>query len=299
MVADRRFSIPLMVLLLAAVVAVPKAFATRSASPVPLPTLYVQYTNQCSFTVVNDAGQTVTSIAPGQYELDVSTPIMFRLLAPGGPSGNPNDFTGCKGWVQFQMTGPGVSVFTTLDNGCSSDNVLGTWKFQPSSTYTLEDMNQPAATKMTITTLAGGTPQLPTKTPYDTTSGTGTLSTDLIGSSAPVRATLEGKLAANGKLTLTLRGKPVSKLQVRPLHVRDLRPGQARRRQPAGERQERRSLSAFRPGVRRHEEDHGVALDRSLDRLRARRPRLHAHRLVLGKRDRRPVGRRSAGVQTC
>ncbi len=187
--------------------------ATRTASPVPLPTLYVQYTNQCSFTVVNDAGQPVTSIAPGQYELDVSTPIMFRLLAPGGPSGNPNDFTGCKGWVQFQMTGPGVNVFTTLDNGCSSDNVLGTWKFLPSSTYTLEDMNQPAATKMTITTLAGGTPQAPTKTPYDTTSGTGTLSTDLIGSSAPVRGTLEGKLAANGKLTLTLKGKPVSKLR--------------------------------------------------------------------------------------
>ena len=213
MMADRRISIPLLVLVLAAAVVVPKALAMRSASPVPLPTLYVQYTNQCLFSVVNDAGQPVTSIAPGQYELDVSTPIMFRLLAPGGPSGNPNDFTGCKGWVQFQMTGPGVSVFTTLDNGCSSDNVLGTLKFQPSSTYTLEDMNQPAATKMTITTLAGGTPQLPTKTPYDTTSGTGTLSTDLIGSSAPVRATLEGKLAANGKLTLTLRGKPVSKLR--------------------------------------------------------------------------------------
>jgi hypothetical protein len=213
MAADRRFSILLGVVVCAAVIIVPGALATRSTAPVPLPTLYVEYTDQCSFTVVNDAGQPVTSIAPGQYELDVSTPIMFRLLAPGGPSGNPDDFTGCKGWVQFQMTGPGVSVFTTLDNGCSSDNVIGTSTFQPSSTYTLDDLNQPAATKMTITTLAGGTPQLPTQSPYDTTSGKGTLSTDLIGSSAPVRGTLQGKLAANGKLTLTMKGKPVSKLQ--------------------------------------------------------------------------------------
>jgi hypothetical protein len=212
MKANRRIPILLAVLVFAAAIVVPEALATRSTTPVPLPTLYVNYTNQCTFTVVNDAGQPVTSIAPGQYELDVSTPIMFRLLAPGGPSANPNDFTGCKGWVQFQMTGPGVSVFTTLDSGCSSDNVVGTWTLQPNSTYTLEDLNQPAVTKMTISTLAGGTPQLPTKSPYDTTSGKGTLSTDLIGSSAPVRGTLQGKLAANGKLTLTLKGKPVSKL---------------------------------------------------------------------------------------
>jgi hypothetical protein len=213
MTADRRLLILLVSLVFAAAVLVPNALASRSTAPLPLPTLYVQYTDQCSFTVVNDAGQPVTSIAPGEYELDVSTPIMFRLLAPGGPSGNPNDFTGCKGWVQFQMTGPGVNVFTTLDNGCSSDNVIGTWTLQPSSTYTLEDLNQPAVTKMTITTLAGGTPQLPTQSPYDTTSGKGTLSTDLIGSSAPIRGTLLGKLAANGKLTLTMKGKPVSKLQ--------------------------------------------------------------------------------------
>ena len=218
MAADRRFSILLGVLVVAAAIAVPGAFAAGSSAPVSLPTLYVNYTDQCSFTVVNDAGQPVTSIAPGQYELDVTTPIMFRLLDPGGPSGNPNDFTGCNGWVQFQMTGPGVNVFTTLDNGCSSDDVIGTATFQPSSTYTLDDLNQPAVTKMTITTLAGGTPQLPTTSPYDTTSGKGTLSTDLVGSDlsgsgVPLRGTVEGKLAANGKLTLTLKGKPVSRLQ--------------------------------------------------------------------------------------
>jgi hypothetical protein len=212
MAADRRIPILLAVLAVAAALAVPSALASRSAAPVPLPTLYINYTNQCTFTVVNDAGQPVTSVAPGQYELDVSTPIMFRLLAPGGPPANPNDFTGCKGWIQFQMTGPGVTAFSTLDNGCTSNAVIGTWTLQPSSTYTLEDLNQPAATKMTITTLAGGTPQQPTTSPYDATSGKGTLSTDLIGSDA-LLGTLQGKLAASGKLTLTLKGKPVSRLQ--------------------------------------------------------------------------------------
>jgi hypothetical protein len=212
MTTDRRIPMLVAVLVFAAAIVVPEAFATRSAAPLPLPTLYVEYTDQCTFTVVNDAGQAVTSIAPGQYELDVSTPIMFRLLDPGGPSGNANDFTGCNGYVQFQMTGPGVNVFSTLDNGCSSDDVIGTWTLQPGSTYTLEDLNQPAATAMTITTLAGGTPQQPTTSPYDATSGKGSLSTDLIGSSV-LRGTLQGKLAANGKLTLTLNGKSVSKLQ--------------------------------------------------------------------------------------
>jgi len=215
MLADRRISTLLAVLVFAAAIAVPEALATRATTPQSLPTLYVQYTNQCTFTVVNDAGQQVTSIAPGHYELDVSTPIMFKLLVPGGPTSSPvaaNDFTGCKGWVQFQMTGPGVNAYTTLDIGCSSDVVVGTWTLQPSSTYTLEDMNQPAATKMTITTLAGGTPQMPTKSPYDKTSGKGTLSTDLVGSSA-LRGTVQGKLASNGAFTLTLKGKPVSKLR--------------------------------------------------------------------------------------
>ena len=215
MALDRRLLALLAVGAVAAAIAVPDGLGSRSATPVPLPTLYVNYTDQCTFTVVNDAGQQVTSIAPGRYEINISTPIMFRLLAPGGPSGNPNDFTGCNGYIQFQMTGPGVNVASTLDNGCTSNAVVGAWTFQPSSTYTLVDLNQPAVTKMTLTTLASGTPQQPTTSPYDATSGKGTLSTDIVGSDAThsPRGILQGNLAANGKLTLTLKGNPVSKLQ--------------------------------------------------------------------------------------
>src|SRR5579862_2244660 len=154
-VSGRRLSSLVAVLAVAALV-VPVANSAKAtahggsgstaSAVVPLPTLYVRYTNNCTFSVFNDAGQPVTSFAPGKYQVDVTTPIMFKLLVPGGPSGEtiaPNDYTGCKGWVQFQMTGPGINVFTTLDSGCDSNDVVGAWTFQPSSTYTLEDLNQP------------------------------------------------------------------------------------------------------------------------------------------------------------
>jgi hypothetical protein len=215
MLVKPRFLVLVAAVALFGATAVPEGLGSVASTPVPLPTLYVNYTDQCTFTVVNDAGQQVTSLAPGRYELNISTPVMFRLLAPGGPSGNPNDFTGCNGYIQFQMTGPGVSAASTLDNGCTSDAVVGTWILQPSSTYTLEDLNQPAVTKTTITTLASGTPVQPTTSPYDATSGKGTPSTDLVGSEAgpSIRGTLQGSLAANGKLILTLKGKTVSKLK--------------------------------------------------------------------------------------
>lgn len=217
MTAARRISILAALVVGVGAAIVPAAGAGSSASsPLVLPTIYVEYTNNCTFSVVGDDGKPISQLIPGRYQVDVQTPIMFKLLVPGGPSGNPqapNDFTGCKGWVQFQLSGPGVSLFTTLDSGCDSNDVVGTWTFQPNSTYVFEDLNQPSATRMSIATAAGGTPPVPTKSPYSKTSGKGTLSTDLIASSAPIKGRLVGKLAANGDLTLTTpKGKPVSRL---------------------------------------------------------------------------------------
>jgi hypothetical protein len=188
--------------------------SSASNTVVPLATLYVRYQNNCTFSVFNDAGQPVSSIAPGKYQVDVSTPIMFKLLVPGGTSSDnvaANDFTGCKGWVQFQMNGPGVSLFTTLDSGCDSNDVLGAFTFQPSSTYTLQDLNQPTVTKMALTTAATGTPAVPKTSPYDKVSGKGQTSQDIVGSDI-LQGTLKASLSAAGKLTLTRNGLPVSKL---------------------------------------------------------------------------------------
>jgi hypothetical protein len=204
-------------LALAAVIVPASGASSRDNGAPALPTLYVNYTMGCTFSIVDDGGHAVTSIAPGTYQVEVTTPIMFKLAVPGGTSSDkiaPNDFTGCKGWVQFQLTGPGVSLFTTLDSGCDAFLILPEQTFKPNSTYTAEDLNQPSVARASFTTLASGSPTAP-KSPYGPTSGKGTLQQDLVGSlqRSAVKATLAGAVDAKGKLSLTNKGKRVSVLK--------------------------------------------------------------------------------------
>src|SRR5262249_20389801 len=68
-----------------------------------LPTLYVNYTMNCTFSISDDSGRTIGSIAPGEYQVLVLTPMVF---ADVDLSGKPaNDMTACKSFVQFQLTG--------------------------------------------------------------------------------------------------------------------------------------------------------------------------------------------------
>jgi hypothetical protein len=202
----------------AAVLAPLGSAGTRSSHASSLPTLYVQYTMNCTFSIVDDNGRPVTTIAPGNYQLEVSTPVMFKLVRPGGVTSDeiaPNDFTGCKGWVQFQLTGPGVNVFTTLDSGCDAYLIIPEQTFKPSSTYTATDLNQPSVAHATFSTAASGTPTAPTKSAYGTTSGKGTSQQDIVGSlqRSAVKGTLTGGLSATGKPSLTTKGKQVSVLK--------------------------------------------------------------------------------------
>jgi len=214
----RRVSILLAALAAAAVLAPMGSAKSRDVAPNAMPTLYVVYTMNCTFTIVDDFGRRVTSIAPGSYQIEVSTPIMFKLVVPGGPDVDhiaPNDFSGCRGWVQFQLTGPGVDVFTTLDSGCDAFLLLPAATFKANATYTFQDLNQPAATRTTLTVAASGSPTNP-QSPYTATSGKGTLSKDLIGSAigtAALRGTLTGTLNARGNAALTRAGKPVLALR--------------------------------------------------------------------------------------
>jgi hypothetical protein len=215
--ANRARLIPTLVAVAAAAaVLVPAGTAARRDNPPQvLPAIYVQYTLNCTFQIVDDFGKPVTTIAPGTYEVEVSTPILFKLVVPGGPSDTaPNDFTGCKGWVQFQLTGPGVNLFTTLDLGCDAFYTLPATTFKPGATYVAQDLNQPNVTRTTFQVATSGTPIVP-KTPYGTTSGKGIASKDIAGSGikAPIKATLAGLLDAKGRPTLKLKGKPVSLLK--------------------------------------------------------------------------------------
>ena len=216
--AKRPRFIPILVAVVAAAaVLVPAGMAARRDNgPQVLPALYVQYTMNCTFQIVDDLGKPVTTIAPGTYVVEVSTPIMFKLAVPQPGSANlaPNDFTGCKGWVQFQLTGPGVNLFTTLDAGCDAFYTLPATTFKPGATYVAQDLNQPNVTRTTFQIATSGTPVVP-KTPYGTTSGTGVRSQDIVGSGikASIKATLAGLVDAKGNPTLKLKGKPLSILK--------------------------------------------------------------------------------------
>src|SRR5690348_10346438 len=100
-----------------------------------LPTLYVGYTSDdCTFKVTSDAGAAVTTIAPGTYQVAISTPDPFGLF---GNSGSTSQ-AACRGFVQFRLTGPGVSLFTTLENGDSAFELYSE-TFRAGGTYTLQD----------------------------------------------------------------------------------------------------------------------------------------------------------------
>ena len=196
------------VLLLAAALVSTGSATSPGTTQQTSPTIYFVYAMNCTFTIQNDAGQTVTSIAPGSYQVDLRTPIAFGTVPVIGLA--PGDMTACRGMPQFQLSGPGVNIFSTATAGCQSD-VTFPVTFQPSATYSAQDDNQPTVAHGSFTTLATGTPTIP---PSLTASGKGIPSTDYLGSGLKqVKGTLKGIVSPSGKPTLTLEGKSVSTLQ--------------------------------------------------------------------------------------
>ena len=187
---------PIAALLLAAALAFT---AQASAKTAALQTLYVTYSMKCTFTLTDDSGKNVTSIAPGTYQVQVTTPGSFSGVDLAGVT----DFTACKGSAQFQLTGPGVNVQTTLNDGDGSQDVL-TATFQPSSTYVAQDNNQPSVTRVSFTTLAAGAGGTP-----GTTTSTGATTTTTTTAGTTVKGTLNGAVSSSGRLTLTYKGKSV------------------------------------------------------------------------------------------
>jgi len=105
---------------------------SKTAAPgahAAFPSLYVNYkTEDCAYQVV------------------ITTPNPYGVFGDSGT----NDLTACKGFVQFRLTGPGVSVHATLDYGDSTSELYpGT--FQPGATYTIQDDNNIAGTRRSIT----------------------------------------------------------------------------------------------------------------------------------------------------
>ena len=181
------------------------AFAGQaSARGTVLPTLYVNYVGtNCTFTMVNDSGSSVASIAPGTYQLTLSA----------------TDFESCgAGLPDFQLAGPGVAVQSPIDNGTGAAADY-TVTFQPSSTYVAQDLSQPLS-KITFTTQASGAPSAVTVSPNPgTKTVTTSSSSSPIGSlasskpaAASFRGALDGTVNSAGRPTLTYKGKAVTQL---------------------------------------------------------------------------------------
>ncbi|HEY4348926.1 MAG TPA: hypothetical protein VGM80_15195 [Gaiellaceae bacterium] len=174
------------------------------------PTVYVLYAMNCTFSIVDDAGKPITSIAPGSYQIDVRTPIVFGTY-PAYQLTSSTDMTACRGFPQFQMTGPGVNITTTMTAGCEAEKTFPA-TLAPSSTYTVVDNNQPTVAHGSFSTLSTGTPVVPTNVVK--TGGTAQTQQSLIGSkNLSVIGTLTGSLSAAGKPLLMTKGKAVTKLK--------------------------------------------------------------------------------------
>ena len=204
--------------LAAAVVVLPAAYARRSDEV--LPTLYVNYAMNCTFTITSDNGSRVSSIVPGTYQVFITTPMVFADVDLTGIS----DMTACKSFTQFSLTGPGVNVATTLQDG-DEDKELDKATFQPSSTYVAVDNNQPAVARVSFTTAATGAAADVNSPTQTSSSGKGDVQSGLVGSSsesgtqttasAPLalRGTLVATVNASGTPKLTFQGKGVTALK--------------------------------------------------------------------------------------
>jgi hypothetical protein len=175
-----------------------------------LPTLYVHYAMNCTFTIVGDGGAPVTSIAPGAYQVLVTSPEPF---AAPDLSGQTDPTVACGGFLRFRLTGPGVSLFTTLEDGDASSDLLAA-TFQV-GTYVAQEEQRPTVARVVFTVAAGAVAGGgSTGGSGSTGSGsTGTTTTRTTATKLAVRGTLAGNVTTTGKLTLTYKGKSVSSLR--------------------------------------------------------------------------------------
>jgi hypothetical protein len=165
----------------------------------------------CTFSIIGDNGAAITVIPPGRYQILVTSPQPFAELDLTGV-GDPN--IGCSHALSFRLTGPGVSLHTTLEDGDgSADQMQATFQV---GTYTAAEDRRP--TMRSVITVASGAanPSAGTTSPVSGGGGSNTGS----GTTKPstptptnLRGMLAGSVSTAGKLSLTFKGKTVSRLK--------------------------------------------------------------------------------------
>src|SRR4029078_12677919 len=152
-------------------------------------------------------GATVPQVAPSIYsQVVVATPSPFAgIYHPGA-----NDLVGCNGNVKFHLSGPGVSVTTTLDGGDGAYEVFSV-KFEAGASYSIQDDTNVNGTRRTL--VASASAPAPTSGGHTTTEPTSKPAPKPTPVDRTLRGTLAGSVATTGKLALTLKNKAVTTLR--------------------------------------------------------------------------------------
>ena len=185
--------VPLLITVLALTGLLVPAAGSR---PSVFPTLYVDYTINCTFTISDDSDRRVSTIPPGTYQVQIQTPVAFGSVDLTGV----HDMTACQSFVQFQLSGPGVNLSSTLGDGDSAF-WLYTETFQPGGTYTAVDNNQPSVARVVFSAATSGSASTSGGTSTTSSSSTtkGSTQQSLVGSQAsPFRGSLDGILLETG-----------------------------------------------------------------------------------------------------
>jgi hypothetical protein len=192
--------------LLAAFTLAAALFAGGSNAAYPgIPSIYVNYNDDCTFSMSSDGGFTFTSSSPPGPTLPPGV-YQILVLMPNPPQGYS-----CVTPV-LTLSGPGVNSVTTFPGQATNFDVVLP-ALQPSSSYMAYDQSSPTATRVYFTTAAtGSSTSLLTATPAQTT-GKGETQGDLVGSDLTLRGTLVGAVSAQTAATLTLAGKAVGSLR--------------------------------------------------------------------------------------
>ena len=174
------------------------AGASRRTATTTFPSIYVDYSDDCVFTMHADGGIALTSatapgpiVPPGNYEL------ILRA---------PQDAPSCP--MNFQLVGPGVQL--RWEFGKEAIDSQATETLLPSSTYVATDLRDPNRYRAVFTTAAtGSSNNLVTQT-TSTATGKGQILPDLVGSALlPNRGTLGLTLAASGSIAVTAKGTKI------------------------------------------------------------------------------------------
>ncbi|HEX4520717.1 MAG TPA: hypothetical protein VH063_14140 [Gaiellaceae bacterium] len=175
--------------------------ASGPSAAATLPSIYVQYADDCSVGISVDGGTilepsaTPAVIPPGSYQ------IVLRA---------PENSAACA--ISFQLTGPGVQLL--FDFGGEGLNDQATETLLPGSTYLAVDLNEAARTRAVFSTSATGSSSTLVKQPQTTATGHGQVATDVVGSAVlAYRGGLRATIGTTGPLVLRAHGRAVTSIR--------------------------------------------------------------------------------------